>query len=179
MKLNDNIASAFDAFPEPNEIYREGCFSFQKWIFETESQDVKWVIMKREFVTLNEQVFEWLDKFPITETIRLDCKRLIWDVKYENYRTYRFSHPVLIALCVLKLSCDLHRVNFSDIMKDCIAVTKKDMEYKKILGMRLSDYSMLERIREKSNQLSELIGDKKINDIKLMWGCVDEAVLRA
>ena len=179
MRLNEFVGSIFYSLPEPEETYREGCFNYQKWHFDTNSQDEKWFIMRREFITLNEQVFDWLDRFPVSETLRLDAKRLIWDMKYENYRNYRFSHPVLIALCSLRISCELHNSNFNDILEKCILIAKPQLEYKRILGMRLSDANMKERIKEKSNQLKELIGDEKINNIKRMWGCIDEAILLA
>jgi hypothetical protein len=148
-------------------------------MFDTESQDVKWVVMRREFITLSEQAFEWLDKFPVAETLKLDAKRLIWDIKYENYRNYRFSNPIIIAICSLRLSCDIHNRSFNEVLKICLSTAKNELEYKKIMGMRLSDYSMMERIKEKTAILREMIGENKIEDIKRMWGCIDEAVLLA
>lgn len=179
MRLNETVGSAFDALEEPTETYREGCFSYHKWFFDTDSKDIKWIVMRREFVTLNEQVFEWLEKFPISETIRLEAKRLVFGMKYEDYMNHHFSNPVLIALCSLRLACELHSVNFNSLIDGCMNVAKRDLKYKKIQAFRLSNPQVNEYIKRKSIELREVIGEETIEGIKRMWGCIDEAKLLA
>jgi hypothetical protein len=180
MKLNEFVGSAFEAFPEPTEAYREGCFSFQKWIFESDSQDIKWIVLRREFLTLNEQAMEWIDKFNLPESTKLDAKRLIWDIRYDDYKTYRFVSPITIALCALKIACDLKNIDFFSSYNGCMEVIK--INYTRgnrriLLHGNLSDSSTKEKIRYKSEQLLELIGPERIERLKKMWGCIDEAVL--
>jgi hypothetical protein len=182
MRLNEFVGSAFDAFPEPTDVYREGCFSFQKWIFESDSQDIKWIVMRREFLTLNEQAMEWIDKFNLPEVTKLDAKRLIWDIKYDDYKKYHFVSPIVIALCALKIACDLKNLDFFSCYNGCLETIKINYTSgprRILLKGNLSDSSTKEKIRYKSSQLLELIGPERVNRLKSMWGCMDEANLLA
>jgi len=180
MRLTETLGSVFENFQEPNETYREGCFSFQKWIFESNSQDIKWIVTKREFLTLSEQAMEWIDKFDFPETMKLDAKRLIWEIKYDDYRRFSFSSPIVIAMCSLKIVCDLKNKDFFSEYNGCIEAIKENSKSgKMLLRKKLSDASTKERIRFKSTQLLELIGEEKIYNVKRMWGCIDEAKLLA
>lgn len=181
MRMNEFMGSMFDNLSEPEESYREGCFSYQKWHFDTDSKDNKWFIIRREFITLHEQVMEWIDKFNFPETLKLDAKRLIWDINYEDYKRYHFSSPIVIALCVLKVACDLKKTDFFSNYSGCMETIKisSNGPRRLLLAKNLSDASTKERIRFKSSQLLEIIGEWRVERLKRMWGCVDEANLLA
>ena len=181
MRLNETLGSFFESFPEPSETYREKCFSYQKWIFSTGSEDVKWIVIRREFLTLNEQVMEWIDKFNFPETIKLDAKRLIWDIKYDDYITNGFRSPIVIALSSLKIIHDMRNLNFFLNFNNCVSVIRDNTRGRKILLQHNLnvDRSTKERIKMQSNRLLNLIGSKRTDEIKKMWGCIDEANLLA
>lgn len=181
MKSDGSLGSLFDNLPEPEETYREGCFAFQKWTFETNSQDVKWFVMRREFLTLSEQAKEWIERFNFLESIKLDAKRLIWNIKYNDYKNKGFGSPLVIALCSLKVVCDLKNIDFFSKYDDCVVVMRENMKGRKLVMQKNISYdsSTKERIRAKSKQMLELIGPERIENLKRMWGCIDEAVLLA
>jgi hypothetical protein len=182
MRLNEFMGSIFDSFPEPEESYREGCFSYQKWHLDTDSKDVKWSVIRREFVTLNEQVIEWIGKFKFPETTTLDAKRLIWDINYEDYKKYHFTSPITIALCALKIACDLKKIDFFSSYTGCIEMPKIGYTtgpMRVLLRNNFPDAGSKEKIRFQSSQLLELIGKERVERLKRMWGCMDEAKLLA
>lgn len=184
MRINDYLGSLFESLPAPDESYREFSFSCQKWHFETVSQDVKWFLIRREFVTLSEQAMEWIDRFDVPETIKLDAKRLIWNVKYVDYKKYRMSSPTVIALCALKIVYDLKKMNFFTNYKSYMETvrnntTRTSNNSPRFMGNRTSDYSSMEKIKYKAEQLREAIGKEAIDDLKRMWGCMDEASILA
>lgn len=181
MRLTEQTGSLFFSLSEPDETYREGCFSYQKWFFDTPSSDEKWIILRREFLTLSEQAMEWIDRFEFPESTKLDTKRLIWDIKYEDFKRVGFSSPIVIALCALKVACDLKSINFFSNFDGCVNVIRNNMKGRKIILQHniASDASAKEKIRAKSRQMLELIGTERIERIKKMWGCMDEARLLA
>jgi len=165
--MYSQLSSFFSFLPSPGSTYEDKCYEIREW-YINEEPGIQYIIAKRTFVSTEDMVFNWLDRFTtyFSNDIIDDAKRIALDIK-QGYN----AQPSNKALIALYLSCEFHNsVNlFNNHIKD---LNKIILQYKKNvfdIKTRENEFQVIDRIRRKAKTVRKDIGEEKFETLKRMW----------
>jgi len=172
-----HLGSVLSRDPDREYLASKKSYHMQEW-FITSSGNEKLFVVKKTFLTKQEQTFNWIELFDkvFLQSIIQDAKRIAYDVFTEKGKNPNMS-PSTFALVSLYISSEFHDENFENKIIQVIDVLRSE-KMKYMFGRRNSElkygspqgvYDVVKKIKMHSDDIKKLLGPEKINRLKEMW----------
>ncbi len=163
------IGSALGSLVDPDSIYWEKCFSFERWNIHKDLKSLEEVYLIRKTVlSLKERTFWWIEQFEdiFPSDIIDDAKRIAFDVNEK-----KFLASTLAVVCI-KIACDFHNIKFSQYktrVLERVRELKKERTKKDLFVLGNRYFS---NIYKHAENLKKSLGEEKFRIMKEMWRAI-------
>ena len=161
----------------PDREYSKKSYNMKEW-FITSSGNENLYVVKKTFLSKQEQTFNWIERFDkvFLQSILDDAKRIAYDVFVEKGINPNMM-PSTFALVSIYISSEFHGENFENkIIKVVDVLRSEKMKY--MFGRRNSElkygspqsvYDVVKKIRGHAEVIKKIVGPEKLRKLKDMW----------